>query len=118
MMQPTYHHRESHSSCDCHMTSCVCVCVCVCCSDNEEGEGGREGDGESELVRMLQGDLGEAETEVPRINVEIPRCSANLGTDQYFVKLPNFLSVETRSVCVCVCACVCVCVRACVRACV
>ena len=50
------------------------------------------------MVRMLEGNEGEAETEVPRINVEIPRCSANLGSDQYFVKLPNFLSVETRSV--------------------
>lgn len=48
------------------------------------------------MGRMLEEDVGEAETEVPRINVEIPRCSANLGTDQYFVKLPNFLSVETR----------------------
>ncbi len=34
--------------------------------------------------------------EVPRIDVEIPRCLAKLGTDQYFVKLPNFLSVDTR----------------------
>lgn len=36
------------------------------------------------------------EEEVPRINVKIPRCVANLGTDIHFVKLPNFLSVETR----------------------
>ena len=50
----------------------------------------------SEVVRELEGDVGEAETEVPRINVEIPRCTATLGTDLYFVKLPNFLSVETR----------------------
>lgn len=34
--------------------------------------------------------------EVPRINVEIPRCVAQLGSDLYFAKLPNFLSVETR----------------------
>ena len=60
----------------------------------------------SEAVKALE-EEGEAETEVPRINVEIPRCSANLGSDQYFVKLPNFLSVETR--CVCVCASVSVC---------
>ena len=38
----------------------------------------------------------EVEEEVPRINVEIPRCVANLGSDIHFVKLPNFLSVETR----------------------
>jgi hypothetical protein len=52
--------------------------------------------GESDGVRMVERDAGEVETEVPRINVEIPHCTANLGSDQYFVKLPNFLSVETR----------------------
>ena len=52
-----------------------------------EGKGGKEETGEGE---------------VPRINVEIPRCVAHLGSEQYFVKLPNFLSVETRCVCVCV----------------
>ena len=36
------------------------------------------------------------EEEVPRINVEIPRCVAHLGSELYFAKLPNFLSVETR----------------------
>lgn len=36
------------------------------------------------------------EEEVPRIEVEIPRVSADLGTDLHFVKLPNFLSIETR----------------------
>ena len=65
--------------------------------DSEEGEGREGGGGVSEAVKQLEGDVGEAETEVPRINVEIPRCTAPLGTDLYFVKLPNFLSVETRS---------------------
>ena len=36
------------------------------------------------------------EEEAPRINVDIPRCVAELGTDIHFVKLPNFLSVEPR----------------------
>lgn len=36
------------------------------------------------------------EEDAPRINVEIPRCVAQLGSELYFVKLPNFLSVETR----------------------
>ena len=40
----------------------------------------------------------EMEEEVPRIEVEIPRCVAQLGSEQYFVKLPNFLSIETRLV--------------------
>ena len=38
----------------------------------------------------------DVEEEVPRINVEIPRCVAQLGSELYFAKLPNFLSVETR----------------------
>ena len=57
--------------------------------DDDEGEqtDKREG-GELEA--------GLAQEEVPRINVEIPRCVANLGSELHFVKLPNFLSVETR----------------------
>lgn len=31
-----------------------------------------------------------------RIAVEIPKISVDLGSDLHFVKLPNFLSVETR----------------------
>lgn len=31
-----------------------------------------------------------------RIDVEIPRIVSDLGSDVHFVKLPNFLSVETR----------------------
>ena len=36
--------------------------------------------------------------EVPetRIEVEIPKINTNLGKNLHFVKLPNFLSVETR----------------------
>ncbi|CAL8404012.1 unnamed protein product [Boreogadus saida] len=50
--------------------------------DNEEG---------------MEGDRHEEET-VPetRIEVEIPKVSTDLGSDLYFVKLPNFLSVEPR----------------------
>lgn len=42
----------------------------------------------------------EKEVEEPppetRIDVEIPRINVDLGRDIHFVKLPNFLSVETR----------------------
>lgn len=31
-----------------------------------------------------------------RIDVEIPKITTDLGRDLHFVKLPNFLSVETR----------------------
>ncbi|KAF4071834.1 hypothetical protein AMELA_G00267420 [Ameiurus melas] len=43
---------------------------------------------------------GEQQEEEPlpetRIEVEIPKVSTDLGSDLYFVKLPNFLSVEPR----------------------
>lgn len=31
-----------------------------------------------------------------RIDVEVPRIKTDLGHELHFVKLPNFLSVETR----------------------
>jgi RNA polymerase-associated protein LEO1 len=42
----------------------------------------------------------EEEEEIPetRIDVEIPKINTSLGKNLHFVKLPNFLSVETRSV--------------------
>ncbi|TRZ02003.1 hypothetical protein DNTS_024165 [Danionella cerebrum] len=45
----------------------------------------------------MEGDQPEEEP-VPetRIEVEIPKVSTDLGSDLYFVKLPNFLSVEPR----------------------
>lgn len=46
----------------------------------------------------MEGEQAEEEP-VPetRIEVEIPKVSTDLGSDLYFVKLPNFLSVEPRS---------------------
>lgn len=43
-------------------------------------------------------DEEQVEEEVPetRIEVEIPRIMTNLGKTLHYVKLPNFLSVETR----------------------
>ena len=69
-------------------------------SDSEAGDAVRGDAGDDvrgEASEVVRGLAEEGEAEVPRINVEIPRCSAALGTDQFFVKLPNFLSVETRS---------------------
>ena len=43
--------------------------------------------------------VAEPEEEVQeetRIEVEIPKVNADLGDEHFFVKLPNFLSVETR----------------------
>ena len=62
--------------------------------------GGDDVMGSEGIPPIIEGDaqLGaeQMEEEVPRINVEIPRCVAQLGTELHFVKLPNFLSVETR----------------------
>jgi len=38
----------------------------------------------------------EEEVAETRIEVEIPKISTNLGKQVHFVKLPNFLSVDTR----------------------
>ncbi len=50
---------------------------------------------------MEDGEPVEVEEEAPRINVDIPRCVAEIGSEPFFVKLPNFLSVDTRCVCAC-----------------
>ena len=68
------------------------IIVCIGCrSDEDDGNVGVSVEGVESQVGVA-----EEEKEVPRIDVEIPRCLAKLGTDQYFVKLPNFLSIETR----------------------
>ena len=60
--------------------------------DEDGGLGDERGEVESAQPRAEE----PMEEEAPRINVEIPRCVAQLGSELYFVKLPNFLSVETR----------------------
>lgn len=57
-----------------------------------------ESDPTEELGVVTREEEPAPEEEVPRIHVEIPRCTAQIGSDLHFVKLPNFLSVETRSV--------------------
>ncbi|XP_052866173.1 another transcription unit protein [Anopheles cruzii] len=62
-------------------------------SSDEEGTGGER------LARWEEPKETEPEQEpIPetRIDVEIPRIVTDLGRDIHFVKLPNFLSVETR----------------------
>ncbi|KAH6930944.1 hypothetical protein HPB50_021058 [Hyalomma asiaticum] len=79
-------------------------------SSDEEGAAKKK-DGETPVKRMgsdeeeepeekrTEPEQGEEE-EVPvpetRIDVEIPRIMTNLGNEVHFVKLPNFLSVDTR----------------------
>ena len=45
-------------------------------------------------------DQPQEEVQVPetRIDVEVPKITTDLGKEMFFVKLPNFLSVECRSV--------------------
>ncbi|KAK3586624.1 hypothetical protein CHS0354_029505 [Potamilus streckersoni] len=69
--------------------------------DAEDVEkGGEEGDETKRAPVIEDGDEeGEQEPEEPpetRIEVEIPRIITNLGKALHYVKLPNFLSVETR----------------------
>ncbi|XP_023930509.1 RNA polymerase-associated protein LEO1 [Lingula anatina] len=66
-------------------------------SDEEDAEKKNEEGRQEE--RMEDGGEDEQEPEeIPetRIDVEIPKISTNLGKHLHFVKLPNFLSVETR----------------------
>lgn len=61
----------------------------------------REGDDDEENRDRGErdGEAGEEQPEAPeekRIEVEIPRINPDLGRQVQFVKMPNFLSVETR----------------------
>lgn len=55
------------------------------------------GDDDTEM-REDDDEEKEEPVEIPetRINVELPKINVDLGEEQHFVKLPNFLSVETR----------------------
>lgn len=76
-------------------------------SDNENRDNVRRdvGSGDEDNVRRV-GDSDQPfieDEEVPeepipetRIEVEIPRIVADLGTETHFVKLPNFLSIDTH----------------------
>lgn len=43
-----------------------------------------------------KGEDEEKEEEGLSIAIELPRCNMSLGKELYFVKLPNFLSVDTK----------------------
>ncbi|XP_064472289.1 RNA polymerase-associated protein LEO1-like [Ornithodoros turicata] len=67
---------------------------------DEDEDVRRMGDDEDgkEQTAVIADDEEEAAEPVPetRIDVEIPRIVTNLGNEVHFVKLPNFLSVDTR----------------------
>lgn len=61
-------------------------------SDNDDRRSGADDDNEvNEKEKEVEEPIPER-----RIAVEIPKISVDLGSDLHFVKLPNFLSVETR----------------------
>lgn len=64
-------------------------------SDNDDKKSGADDDDE---INEKEEKEKEVEEPIPerRIAVEIPKISVDLGSDLHFVKLPNFLSVETR----------------------
>jgi len=70
-------------------------------SDNDDNKSGG-GDGydvdDNNDNEKIEEKEKEVEEPIPerRIAVEIPKISVDLGSDLHFVKLPNFLSVETR----------------------
>ncbi|CAH0390368.1 unnamed protein product [Bemisia tabaci] len=68
--------------------------------EDEVRPSGDEGDfdGERSPGKVgIQEDEEEAEEPVEtRIDVDLPKLNCDLGNDLHFVKLPNFLSVETR----------------------
>lgn len=63
----------------------------------KDGEEDREGKSQKPLIEGSDEENQEPE-ELPetRIEVEIPRIKTDLGKALHYVKLPNFLSVETR----------------------
>jgi len=68
-------------------------------SDNDDKRSGDDEDDDEDNEKVGDEDkLKEVEEPIPerRIAVEIPKISVDLGSDLHFVKLPNFLSVETR----------------------
>lgn len=75
-------------------------------SPSVEREGEEEGRGspivhrESQLYEEEEDGVGREEEKEPpqeiRISAQIPRMVADLGSEMYFVKFPNFLSVDTH----------------------
>lgn len=66
-------------------------------SDDEDGDKrSRDKDEESQRERRSDEEEQEEEPQETLIEVEIPRIITDLGRNIHYVKLPNFLSVETR----------------------
>ena len=66
-------------------------------SPGQAGEGGPETDKDAAAAAALMA-MESEEVQIPetRIDVEVPKITTDLGKEMFFVKLPNFLSVECR----------------------
>lgn len=63
----------------------------------EQEEREQVGDGEEVQTRDVEeAPREEEEEEETRIDVTIPYCQFSLGSELYFVKMPNFLSIERK----------------------
>ncbi|EDO44827.1 predicted protein [Nematostella vectensis] len=67
-------------------------------SDEEKEDNAREVESKEETQARVPREEGEEEEEEEetRIDVTIPYCRVALGSELYFSKLPNFLSLETK----------------------
>jgi RNA polymerase-associated protein LEO1 len=65
-------------------------------ASSNEGDVNKERDENGMDVTTANQEEQEEEVPETRIEVEIPKINTNLGKQLHFVKLPNFLSVETR----------------------
>jgi RNA polymerase-associated protein LEO1 len=69
-------------------------------SDRERSPDRDDEDENKQAMPVIEDDEAEKEQDEPppetRIDVQIPKISSDLGREIHFVKLPNFLSVETR----------------------
>jgi len=73
--------------------------------DDDSNKKGLDSDSDDEIQKAAKADKAskpfeekQEEEQIPetRIDVEVPKINTDLGKDIHFVKLPNFLSVESR----------------------
>jgi len=65
-------------------------------SDSEDEEGKKKKKEESGPRRILDEEEEGEPAQETRIDVEVPKIKTDLGREMHFVKLPNFLSIESR----------------------
>lgn len=64
--------------------------------DLQQDMGGEEGDDAEESKEESQKEDDQTQDKGVAIEIELPKVDTSIGDDVYFVKLPNFLSIETK----------------------